>query len=141
MTALWLLLGAVLGLGFLAGVRSRPDKENELLALGLIEAALIYVGFAIGKGSAAWIGLEVAGLVIYGICAWLGVKKSPSWLVVGWGAHPLWDAGLHLVDGAALVAPYWYIILCISFDLVVAGYVAFRMKQARSKSEAQGVPS
>lgn len=55
-------------------------------------------------------------------------------LVVGdrWAAHPLWDVGLHLLGGGRDFAPAWYAIACISFDGVVALYLAFRCGRRRS---------
>ena len=37
--------------------------------------------------------------------------------------HAAWDVGLHLLGGGTAFAPTWYPLLCLSFDLLVAGYI------------------
>jgi hypothetical protein len=118
-----ILLGAVLGglIVLLARTRSRT-AQTRLLALGLALAALIYVALALPGEDRGWLALEVAGLGVFGGVAWLGVRVSPWWLVLGWVAHVAWDVGLHLERTQAVVAP-WYPLGCVGFDLVVAGYL------------------
>ena len=131
-TLFWLFIGVVASKLFILLARSRGEQENRLLATGLIVAALIYVGFGLGSGSVSWIGIEVGGLVLYGVCAWLGIKYHPMWIAVGWGLHPVWDAGLHLTGMGSEFVPYWYAILCLSFDLYVAGYIAIQSLNSRA---------
>ena len=111
------VVGALLLIAYAA--RFRPGQDR-ILAQGLVGAALIYVGFAVWHGHTAWLAVEVAGVLAYGTFAWLGVRRSPAWIAIGWGLHPLWDAGLHLFGPISGVAPTWYAIACISFDVVVA---------------------
>jgi hypothetical protein len=56
-----------------------------------------------------------------------GSAAAAWWLVAGWVAHVGWDAGLHL-DRPQLVIPLWYPLLCVGFDLVVAGYLLSRIR-------------
>lgn len=37
--------------------------------------------------------------------------------------HPLWDAALQLFGGAATFTPEWYVIACISFDVLVGVFI------------------
>ena len=132
--ALWLLLGLVLAVAFLALARRRADGEARMLATGLVVAALIYVGLATVNGAfVPWLGWEVIGVAIYGALAGLGLRYSPWWLVIGWAVHSTWDAGLHLIGGGAAFTPEWYAVGCVSFDLLVAGYIAVRV-WTRSKT-------
>jgi len=118
-----ILLGAVLGALFVLVARRRGRTgETRLLALGLVVAALIYVGLALARADHRGLALEAAGLGIFGLIAWLGARASLWWLVLGWGAHVGWDVGLHLDRSQASVAA-WYPLLCIGFDLVIAGYL------------------
>ena len=119
-----IVLGAVLG-GLFALVARRRKRGGEvpLLALGLVVAALIYIVLALAAGAdRRWLTLEVAGLGVFGGLAWLGLRTSLWWLALGWAAHVGWDVGLHLDRPSALV-PAWYPLLCVGFDLVVAGFV------------------
>ena len=46
----------------------------------------------------------------------------------GWALHVAWDVGLHLVEVRAFVGT-WYPNACITFDLIVAGYLLWRAGQ------------
>ncbi|MBD2569088.1 DUF6010 family protein [Anabaena lutea] len=121
----WILFGLVGAISFITLTRIQPKKESQILAIGLVVAAIIYIGFAIGGGAnQLWIVIEVAGVGVYGLLAVLGLRYSNWWLMLGWMAHPLWDIGLHLVNQGAVFTPAWYPIACISFDLLVASYIA-----------------
>jgi hypothetical protein len=118
-----ILLGAVLGgLFVLAARRCTSTGETRLLAFGLLIAAFIYVVLALPGADWRWLGLEAAGLGVFGLLAWLGVRASLWWLALGWVAHVGWDVGLHLERTQAVVAP-WYPLGCVGFDLLVAGYL------------------
>lgn len=122
---IWLPAGIILAFVFI--FLARAFDQRKVFAIGLVVAAFIYVGFAVSGGaSAGWIVVEVLGVALYGFAAWLGLRVSPWWLVIGWGAHPVWDVGLHLVGTGREFAPGWYAIICISFDTVVALYIAYR---------------
>lgn len=119
--ALWLLIGAVLGVAFAMVARSNKPRESSILAIALLVAALIYLGFGFfGDAPAAWLVTEALGVGIYGLIAWLGVRYGLGWLAFGWGMHPVWDVGLHWLGEATPFVPKWYVVLCIGFDLAVA---------------------
>ena len=93
-----------------------------------IFAAVGYIDFAYDAGkSPAWVGLEVLGLVIYGSMAIRGVFGSPWWLVAGWALHPVWDGVLHYYGPGGAFAPTWWTVPCISWDLLAAAYIAWRI--------------
>ncbi|MCB0128820.1 MAG: hypothetical protein KDE58_41425 [Caldilineaceae bacterium] len=124
---IWLLLGILLAVLFVWVARRRgPQREPTFLALGLIVAAIIYVGFALIWGNTQWVATEVGGLLLYTLFVWLAQRHSLIWLAVGWAVHPLWDFGLHWLGQGHTVAPEWYVFACLSFDVVVAGYMITR---------------
>ncbi len=138
MISAWLLLGLFLGAVFIAFARALDRAEIRVLASGLLVAALIYIGFAaVGGAGLAWLLIEVAGAVVYGALAWLGTRRSHLWLAVGWGLHPAWDAGLHLLGAGAPFTPTWYAVACISFDVAVAVYVGFWPRADRAAIRLQ----
>jgi hypothetical protein len=118
-----IVLGAVAGgLFVLIARRWKHPGEPRLMATGLVVAALIYGGFAVaGAADPRWLGLEAAGLGLFGVVAWLGLRVSPWWLALGWAAHAAWDV-VHL-DRAQGFVPAWYSLWCFALDLVVAGYL------------------
>jgi hypothetical protein len=90
------------------------------------------VAFAARAGAeSGWLLIELAGVVIYGSIGWIGVRGPLWWLAAAWALHPLWDIGLHYVGpGSAFVHPLRYPIPCVSFDLLVAAYLAYRASRA-----------
>ena len=124
------LLGGFASILFILYVRSiSKNMKTEYLnyAIGLIIAALIYVGFAIWHMEYNWLPLEVGGVLIYGLLAYLGLRYSIWFLALGWASHVLWDIILHMNDSIQFV-PDWYPPVCLIFDLVLAGYIIYRLK-------------
>jgi hypothetical protein len=120
------VVGVVLATGFVLLVRWSGSftKEKHLLAIGLVVTALTYVVFGLSSDSSGWIITELAGVAIFAIFAWLGLRRSGWFLAIGWALHPAWDAGLH--GYATPFVPHWYIGACIGFDLLVAFYIGLR---------------
>ncbi len=74
MTASWLLIGLVSAIAFLAFIQLKPAQKPQILAIGLLIAALSYVGFAIvGNASPGWIAIELAGVGMYSLLAVMGL--------------------------------------------------------------------
>ncbi|MEW8030043.1 MAG: DUF6010 family protein [Candidatus Thiodiazotropha sp.] len=130
--ATWLVLGLALGIALILYARNRGRSEKTILAIGLIVAALIYVGFALIWGDATWFFIELAGVPVYGMFYWLSVRFSFLWLAIGWVAHPVWDIFLHLKGPGHIVAPEWYAVACISFDILVAAYIVASISKWRT---------
>ena len=132
-------LGVVLGAFLVVYSRWRgPRRQNVVLAIGLVVTALLYVIFAsAGRASAAWVAVEVGGLLPFTLLAWLGLRTSPAWIALGWFLHVGWDAGLHLGTHAPTFVPAFFPVFCIGFDLVVGGYIAVHAYATRaSRPEA-----
>lgn len=127
-------LGAVLALPYLLAAR-RSRRPTIPLALGLVAAAALYVGFAVAARAGLVVAaLEVAGLIGFGSMAWLGIRRTPRWLAVGWLMHVGWDVGLHPMTPDAY-APHWYPSLCVGFDLVVAVAIWVHYRRRSVSSE------
>lgn len=125
MWIVWLLAGVILAVIFI--LVARTLNEPMVFAIGLIVAALIYVGLAVfGGATGGWVTLQNLGVILYGTAAVLGLRANPWWLAIGWGAHPVWDVGLYLTGPGHEFAPSWYAIGCISFDAVLALYIAYQ---------------
>ncbi len=136
---LWLLLGLIAGAAFVAFARSGgPGRERAIYANGLLIAAAVYPVFAMIWGDGIWLTVEMAGLVGFGILAWIGRYRSSPFLAVGWLLHPLWDVGLHLWGPGAHIAPTWYAIACVSFDVLLAAVILQRLAILR---RPQGLPA
>ena len=126
--ALILLGGAVGGAVSVLIARLVPRFTREILAGVLIAAALFYILFAARAGAGpGWIAAEVAGVLLYGGMGVAGVRGSPWWLAAGWALHPVWDMVLHYFGPGHAFAPETYAIACVSWDWVVAAYLAYRI--------------
>lgn len=121
--------GLATGFILLARLSKSYSREKIIYGVGLIIAALIYVGFGFFSDSISWKLIELAGVPVYAIFAWFGVKKSGWFLAVGWVLHTAWDALLH--DYSTVFVPHWYIGFCIGFDLLLGGYIGFREWRSR----------
>ena len=144
----FLIGGAInaLALVILAYLLSRYVGEiygRALLAIVLVIAGGAYVGFAVaGNASGLWFLAELVQAVALGAFALLGLRGSPYWLAAGWAIHPLWDVVLHYVGGGHEFAPEAWAISCVSFDLLVAAYIALAHRLGlteRSRNQARPV--
>ena len=130
MTTQWLINGAFQASTLIVVVWAlsrwtRDVAGRALLCFLLFGAASMYVHYAAQAGeSAGWIVAELAGVAVYGGLALLGLRGSPMWLAAGWALHPVWDVALHYFGPGHAFAPDAYAVTCLSFDLLVAAYIA-----------------
>jgi hypothetical protein len=102
-----------------------------LYAVGLLSAALIYVGFAGLNHGIAHMGLEGSGLLIFGALSVLGARRWPLLLGLGWLAHGGWDFW-HAAHPSHYV-PSWWPAFCVGYDWVVGIYIlAFHLRKKPS---------
>lgn len=109
---------------------------RTFVVLTLFVAAALYVVFAVRAGeSTLWIASELVGVAIFGGMGLVGLFGATMWWVVaGWALHPLWDVGLHYLGPGRAFAPETYTIACLSFDLLVAAYIAIAHALGRLRS-------
>jgi hypothetical protein len=125
-----LVEGAILAvplilIAFLLSRFIRDIIGRSLLVVFLFAAAGAYFGFALlAAPGPIWVLAELVQVIIFGAIALLGLRGSPWWLAAGWALHPLWDVVLHYVSPGHSFAPITYTIPCLSFDLLVAAYIA-----------------
>ncbi len=137
MITIWLILGLIAGAGYLAYAMLRGwRRELWIYATGLAVAAAIYLVFTLPTLDIAWFGIEAAGLVCYGLFAFVGWRVNPLALAAGWALHPAWDYLLHARGAGHQFVPEWYVYACISFDLLVAATIVYRVLQQRRVATA-----
>jgi hypothetical protein len=129
-----LMEGATLALllvviAFLLSRFARDICGRSLLVIFLFIAAGAYFGFAVLARDLlgtrpVWMLVELVQVIVFGTMALLGWRGSPWWLVAGWALHPVWDVLLHYIGPGRSFAPWTYAIACVSFDLLVAAYIA-----------------
>jgi hypothetical protein len=133
--------GAVLSLlAFLLSRFTRDVVGRTLLATVLFAAAGAYLGFAFEVGvPRIWTLIELLQCIAIGTLGLMGWRGSAKWLALGWVLHPVWDFGLHYLGPGRAIAPLRYTIACLSFDWVVAAYIAIaylatsRLTQSRER--------
>lgn len=107
--------------------------ETVSWAIYLVLAALIYVGFALREAGDGWMGVELGGLVVYSLLAWLGGARGRGWLLaVGWALHAGWDLIVHGGVPDQFV-PHWYRWACLTYDFAAAGYL-LRLHRRRPRA-------
>src|SRR5215212_10959489 len=103
--------GVALALPYLLYARRVRDRKR-VFGIGLVVAASVYVLFAGYRGTVKEVLVELSGVVLFGIVAFLGVRYSVYLLALGWLGHVIWDLLLHPVSGSSY-APWWYPVTCI----------------------------
>lgn len=118
----WIVVGAVLGGVFtLVGGPATRRRGVAVYGVGLAVAAAVYLVLAlVGDAAPGDLLKEVAGLVLFGALAAVGVARDPWLIGAGWLLHALWDGMVH-PHGLVTHAPEAYRWLCIGFDVVVGG--------------------
>lgn len=110
---------------------------RAFLVLFMFIAAGLYIVFAVRAGEGTlWLVGELIGVAIFGGVALLGLLGSLWWIVAAWALHPLWDVGLHYLGPGRSFAPETYTIACLSFDLLVAAYIALVYARRRGRRAA-----
>jgi hypothetical protein len=88
--------------------------------------ASYYALFAVMGGSDHALGVETAVITLFLAAALIGFKYS-LWLVVGaLAAHGIFDA-FHDELIANPGVPVWWPQFCLTYDIVAAGYLAYRL--------------
>jgi len=113
LVGVWVFIRAVRRLG--------PARELRWYAGGLVIAAGIYVAFGLVLGGAP-LGYELVQLAVFAPLAAWSLRHSVPVLAAGWLAHALWDAA-HWIPTLSGHAPEWYMMACLSFDVVLGLYI------------------
>ena len=106
---------------------------RTLLATVLFAAAGAYFGFAVAAPvlvSRLWPFIELLQVIAFGAMGLAGWKGSVKWLALGWALHPIWDFGVHHLGPGRNFAPFHYVVVCITFDWVVAAYILMTYRGA-----------
>lgn len=93
------------------------------LALLLVFAAAVYVGFAELDPGGGRRRLQWAVALAFVAVALLGLQLSPWFLAAGWILHAGWDL-LHHRGTVPTRTSAWYPGACLAYDLVVGGFLA-----------------
>jgi hypothetical protein len=124
-----IIVGVVSGIIFVRLIRRFvPGRERLVYSVGLVFAALVYVGFALANNRSDRLGLEAMGVLLFGAVALIGFRFSTFVLGFGWISHVAWDEFLHkrfqvLPDNV----PFWYPNFCIGFDILLGLYILFSL--------------
>lgn len=121
------IIGIVLALAVsVYATAMRLDRDRAFYPTVLIVVAALYVLFAVMGGSGRAIVVEAVIMGGFVVAASLGFKRS-LWLVAaGLAAHGVMDffhAGLVANPGV----PVWWPAFCGTYDVVAAGYLAWRL--------------
>lgn len=122
-----LIAGAVMG-GLTLVIPSLLSDEAAFgflaILLGMIGA--VYLGFVLIDGRMREFQIEYVGLALFTALATVALAAEEALvLAVGYLGHAVWDA-IHHPRAVHTVVPWWYVPLCLGYDVVVAVYVFVR---------------
>lgn len=120
-TSIELLSGVILA-SLLITIARWQKQENRIFGIILVLTAVYYVIKAFLGGTQQELFLELTGLVVFGILGVLGLYGWRWFLAIGWASHAAWDVILH-TDGRGAYVPEWYPMLCVGFDIFLAGFI------------------
>ena len=107
------------------------DRDRAFYPTVLIVIASYYVLFAVMGGSSTAIVLESGLMGVFVVAASVGFRRS-LWLVVAaLAAHGAQDL-VHARFIANPGVPVWWPGWCMSYDVVAAGYLGWRLTRDRS---------
>lgn len=110
--------GIVLSVPYIAYARAKP----RAFSWGLVFAALVYVAFAVAALDLDGVIVELGGAAVFISASVIALRRTLAFAAFGWSGHALWDLIMHSVEPRGY-APWWYPLLCVGFDVVVAGYI------------------
>ena len=121
------LIGIILALGVSAYATAVGlDRDRAFYPTVLIVIAAYYVLFAAMGGSGRVMVVESVVMAVFVVAASLGFRRS-LWLVVaGLAAHGVQDL-FHAQLVANPGVPVWWPAFCLTYDVVAAGYLAWRL--------------
>ncbi|MCM2257625.1 MAG: hypothetical protein NDJ94_18475 [Vicinamibacteria bacterium] len=115
------IVGVVSALVYGGALEFAPRRWRLTLAsVGLVVAALMYVGFALAEGYGQV--LHIVGGAPFVVAAVLA-RRRPFLLGGAWIAHAIWD-GVAMSHGGLF--PAWYPFWCGSLDVVFGLYLMVR---------------
>jgi hypothetical protein len=128
MIPIYLIAGLIQGLIFVLVSFAIKRFTRQILFVGLVLAAFVYVIFAfLGNASSAWVMTEVLGVIIFSAIGYFGLRGSLWWLAAAWALHPVWDVGLHYFGPGHSFTPVSYAMGCLTWDLFVAVFIAYKI--------------
>ncbi len=114
-------------------------REFLLLLAFLAGMPVIYVADWLRYGgSTGWLGIELAGLVLYGTLAVLAVTRAPWFLAAGIAAHGLWDLAHYQRSD---YVPDWYAVGCAVIDVAVGLYAAVQVRRWTKSAPPSTAPT
>jgi hypothetical protein len=127
------LIGIVLALAVSAYATALGlDRDRAFYPTVLMVIAAYYVLFAAMGGSGRVMIVESLLMAVFVVAASVGFRGS-LWLVVaGLAAHGVLDLfHPHLVANSGV--PAWWPAFCMAYDLVAAGYLAWRLTRNQTR--------
>lgn len=104
-----------------------PSRALDLHTMILIFISAVYLGFASAEEEYYKLMIEISGIIVFCTLAMLGLWLWPPLLIIGFVGHAAWDVLHHPENHLGAQVVSWYIPLCLSYDLLVAGYLTVTM--------------
>ena len=99
----------------------------------IIVVAFGFILFPLEDGNVWGFVYEFLAMILILVGIILSRTISIYFLAIVWGVHGLWDA-YYLINGLALEKPVWLVQLCVSYDLLIAAYIYFRIPKWKKQT-------
>jgi hypothetical protein len=130
------VIGIVLALAVSAYATAlRLDRDGAFYPTVLIVIASTYVLFGVMGGSGRVVVVESLVMGVFVVAASVGFRRSLWLVVVALAAHGVQDL-FHTRFIANPGVPAWWPAFCSSYDVVAAGYLAWRLTNERARRVA-----
>lgn len=106
------------------------DRDRSFYPTVTVVIASIYCLFAVMGASSSTLLVEAALALVFVTAAVIGSRTSLWIVVVALASHGLLDA-LHDQIITNPGVPVWWPEFCAAYDLVAAGYLAWRLRSGR----------
>ena len=104
------------------------ERDRAFYPTVLIVVASYYALFAVMGGSMSALVAESVAIVVFGLLAVFGFKRSPWLLVIGLAGHGVFDF-FHGRFIANPGVPVWWPAWCLSYDVTAAAYLAWLLRR------------
>ena len=115
--------GLVCAMGNIGLVSLLPKPRGfELLTIQFAAIAAVYLGSALLSDQKIDLIIEIAGITVFLLFTLLGLWVNPSFLIVGYFLHGVWDL-IHHPEGIRTKVVHWWPPFCVTYDWIIAGFI------------------
>lgn len=115
------LIGVFVGIGAIIFIALlRGFERRTMYGLALTGIGFLYVGFTWSDPLS--LGINILQALFFVFLSYFGIRKAPSFLIVGYFLHGLWDL-VYTYIGLPPLRPPHYDLFCLAIDFTIGIYL------------------